>query len=376
MPRRVITYSHTMSLCGGSNEHPEDLALKHAAVLALARSGATAKARERYCDLGLGEVARSAVSAALYTDIATLNARIAKDLALAAGSDERKGLLAEAATRYRRIFEESGEYYPGVNAATLTFLSGEAEEAKKLAASVRAICVRRIAEGREDGYYIQASLAEASVVAGDEPAATEALAAAYRAADAKPDKVATTRKQLRVLSVTTGTPPAFIETLRPGAILHYAGHMIGPRLSETQVAALIPRIENILARHEVAAGFGSLASGGDIVIAEALLARGANLELVFPFRVEEFREISVRPGGKSWLERFDHCLARARWITFATEDSYLGDDQLFTYTSWLGIGLALQRARALDADARLLAIWDGRGAGGPLGDAGTADNKK
>ena len=53
-----------------------------APVLALARSGATAKARERYLELGLGDVSRAAVSASLYTDIKSLDARIAKDLAL------------------------------------------------------------------------------------------------------------------------------------------------------------------------------------------------------------------------------------------------------------------------------------------------------
>jgi tetratricopeptide repeat protein/adenylate/guanylate cyclase family protein len=356
----------------GLDEHPEDPALKHAAVLALARSGATAKAHERYGELLLGEVPRAAVSAALSTDIAALGARIAKDLALAASPENRKGLLVDAAVRYRRIFEESGEYYPGVNAATLTLLAGETTEARALAVSVRAICEKRIAEGGEDGYYVQASLAEASLVAGDQAGAADALAEARRATDAKADALATTRKQLRLLCAATGTAPALLDALRPAAVLHYAGHMIGPRLSEAQARALAPRIDAILAQREVGVGFGSLASGGDIVIAEGLLTRGADLELVFPFCLGEFREVSVRPAGRSWLERFECCLARARSITFATDDSFLGDDYLFTYASRLGIGLALQRAHSLDTEARLLAIWDGGGAGGRLGVAGTA----
>jgi len=356
----------------GLDAYPEDAALKHAAVLALARSGATTTARERYAELGLGEVPRAAVSAELHTDIAALGARIAKDLALAAGPESRRGLLIEAARRYRHVFDETGDYYPGVNAATLMLLAGWAPEAKALAASVQQICERRIAEGREHGYYVRASLAEASLVAGDEAAAAAALVAARRAAGADHDALATTRKQLRLLCAATGTAPALLDALRPGAVLHYAGHMIGPRLSEAQAGALAPRIDTILAQREVAVGFGSLASGGDIVIAEALLRRGGDLELVFPFCLEEFREVSVRPAGAGWLERFDRCLARARSITFATDDAFLGDDYLFTYASRLGIGLTLQRARSLDAEARLLAIWDGAAAGGRLGVAGTA----
>jgi hypothetical protein len=62
----------------GLEQHPQDPALKLAAVLALARSGATAKARERYLELGLCNVSRAEVPDSLYTDIKSLDARIAK----------------------------------------------------------------------------------------------------------------------------------------------------------------------------------------------------------------------------------------------------------------------------------------------------------
>jgi tetratricopeptide repeat protein len=354
----------------GLDEHPQDLALKHLAVLALARSGATMQARQRYREFGLAELRRAAVSAELFTDIASLDARIAKDIALSASPEHRAGLLAEAAEGYRKVFEATQDYYPGVNAATLALLAGQRDRAQALAASVRTICERQIAQGRERGYYIWAALAEASLVAGDEAMATDALAEACGAAGATADALATTRKQLRLLCAATGRSEQLLEALRPKSVLHYAGHMIGPRFSERQAVALMPRIEAILSRHQVAAATGSLASGADIMIAEALLKRGADLQLVFPFRLDEFREVSVRPAGDSWLERFDRVLAQARSRVFATEDSYLGDDYLFTYVSWLSIGAALQRARALDSEARLLAIWDG--AGGPTGAAGTA----
>ena len=356
----------------GLDEHPRDLALKHAALLALARSGATAKARERYLELGLGDVSRDAVSASLYTDIKSLDARIAKDLAYAASVDKRSELLSNAAARYRKIFDETGDYYPGVNAATLALLAGDTPDAKILATSVKTICEQRVTAGLERGYYVWATLAEASLIAGDEAAAAEALVQAKSAADAKPDALATTRKQLRLLCAATGIPQSCLDTLRPAIVIHYSGHMIGRRLSEAQAAALAPHIDVFLSQRQVGVGFGSLASGADILIAEALLKRGADLELVFPFRLDEFCEISVRPAGESWIGRFERCLRRARSKTFATDDSYLGDDYLFTYATWLGTGLALQRAQSLDTEARRLAIWDGGGAGGPVGAAGTA----
>src|SRR5215469_17944300 len=160
----------------GLDEHPQDPTLKHAAVLALARSGATLKARERYREFGLGDVPRGSISQSLYTDIASLDARIAKDLALAAGPGNRRELLTKAATRYREIYEETGDYYPGVNAGTLALLTGCATEAKALGASVRTICERLIGEGLERGYYVWATLAEASLIVNDEAAAAQALA--------------------------------------------------------------------------------------------------------------------------------------------------------------------------------------------------------
>ena len=123
----------------GLEENPEDPALKHAAVLALARSGATLQARQLYRELALHTVPRNAVSRALQIDIAALDARITKDLALAASARERNLLLTEAAARYRQIFDETGDYYPAINAATLLRLAGNTAEARALAVSVGAI---------------------------------------------------------------------------------------------------------------------------------------------------------------------------------------------------------------------------------------------
>ena len=46
-------------------------------------------------------------------------------------------------------------------------------------------------------------------------------------------------------------------------------------------------------------------------------------------------------------------------MRFATEDAYLGDDQLFTYSSSLAMGLASLCALHLHAPLMQLAVWDG-----------------
>src|ERR1700688_3424050 len=67
----------------GLAEHPDDVWLKHRAVLALARAGATEQAARRFDEYGLGAVEHEE------EDIAALRARIAKDVALA-GAGERR----------------------------------------------------------------------------------------------------------------------------------------------------------------------------------------------------------------------------------------------------------------------------------------------
>src|SRR5256885_11545823 len=66
----------------GLEEHPGDVPLQHRAVLALARAGATGHAAERFAQYGLADVATE--------DVRALEARIAKDTALAAEGDERR----------------------------------------------------------------------------------------------------------------------------------------------------------------------------------------------------------------------------------------------------------------------------------------------
>ena len=98
----------------GLAERPDDLWLKHRAVLALARAGATDEAARRFDEYGLAGIPDE--------DVAALKARIAKDLALRARGGERRRLAARAAELYGAVFTETGGYYPAINAATLTGL--------------------------------------------------------------------------------------------------------------------------------------------------------------------------------------------------------------------------------------------------------------
>ena len=343
----------------GLDEHPQDVWLAHRAVLALAKAGATARAGHEFTRLGLDGSAEP--------DIAALAARIAKDQAFAAPPARRGQLLARAADLYEAVHRQGGGYYPAVNAASLRLLANQPEAAERLAREVLALCVA----GSDEAYYRAASEAEAALVLGDVESARAAL---VRAAQVGRDHAAraATRKQLRRLCAARGLPDDLLAPLAPPMVIHYTGHMIAAegasgRFPAGNQAAVAAAIAGLLARHDAGFGYGALASGADILFAEALLARGAELHVVLPFERDEFVGVSVAPAGADWVQRFETCLARASSVSFATDDRHLGHEWIFAYGSFLAMGLACLRADFLDAPVRQLAVWDGQESTGVAG---------
>ena len=113
---------------------------------------------------------------------------------------------------------------------------------------------------------------------------------------------------------------------------------------------------------EVGAGFGygSLAAGADILFAEELLRRGAELHVTLPFDTEDFKAVSVAPAGADWLSRFELCLKAATSVQYSSTDRYLGDGILFAFGSRVAMGSAILRARHLTAPLRQLVVYDGQ----------------
>lgn len=324
-------------------ERPDDLWLKHRAVLALARAGSTGEAARHFEAYGLGGVEDE--------DVAALEARIAKDQAVAAG-----GGFGRAARLYEAIFRRTGGYYTAVNAATMCMLDGQAARAAELALEARTA----LRQSGDNLYYAAATDVEVALILGERELAEETLVLARELNAGDYSALATTRRQLRLLIAATGDPEELLDPLSGPGVLHYCGHRIGgarfPFADEPWVAA---RIAAELEHLSPGFGYGSLANGADILFAEELVRRGAELHVVVPFARDEFVRASVADGGEAWVARFEDCMAAATSITYATDDAFLGEDVLFRYASELAMGMALQRASWLDAPATQLAVWDG-----------------
>ena len=346
----------------GLAEHPGDVWLAHRAVLALARAGSTDEAARRFEAHGLG--------AREEEDVAALRARIAKDVALAESGPARAREAARSAELYGAIFARTGGYYPGVNAATLSLLAGDAARARSVAADV----LDRLATDGDESYYAAATEAEAQLLLGRPDAARAAVTRAAALHGGDYGAVATTRRQLRLVCDAVGVDAAVLSALAGPAVAHFCGHRIAApgadgRFPSEQEAPVARAIAEELDRRPVGIAYGSLASGADILWAEALLERGSELHVQLPFAREEFVRTSVASSGAGWVERFERCLSAAATVGYATDDAFLGDDVLYRYGSELSMGLALLRARFLDAEVRQLAVWDGRPARGAAGTA-------
>ncbi len=359
----------------GLEQHPESRELQYRAILNLSRTGANRRARELW--------ARYHLKATLDTDlpppkleenIAALGARLDREEAYASAAGERVAKLKKAAEHYDSIYRRSASTFLGINAAVLHELSGSSARAKEIAERIVAACSAAKPRSQEDAYQLAADRAAASLLLDDLPDARATIArAAALATNAA--SVASTRKQLILISAYKAIGREIIAPLRNRNVIHYTGHMIAPegapgRFPAHAEALVAQRIKAELAAHNVGYGYGSLASGADTLIVEALLERGAAVDVVLPFGAQAFQKESVANGGQGWLERFEKCLRRVQQsgrVVYATDGDYVGDAEVFAYTSRLAMGLALLRAQQLSSEAMQLAVWDGRETAGKAG---------
>lgn len=321
-------------------------------ILALARMGEVRRA--------LGEADRFGLGNRNDEDSVAMRARLLKDLALSEGGQTTLGMLRDARDAYRRAHLVDGGYYSAINAATLSLLAGEDDEARGLAEMV----LRDPRVSSPENYYAAASAVEALLLLERFEDASFILDRALAFPDADVSKRATTLRQILSLTRVLPNPAAvstMIERLRPPPVLFFAGHLFRADLAvEAKQRAAI---DAALDETQVIAGYGALAAGADILFAEALLDRGIQLNVVLPFALEDFVKESVIPFGDPWIARFEKTLAGAESIAYASDAAFAGDSGQFGYGNEFAMGLACLRANHLCTDAVLMAVWDEKQAG-------------
>jgi hypothetical protein len=166
-------------------------------------------------------------------------------------------------------------------------------------------------------------------------------------------------RQFTLILEETGSASAWLDEFRPPRSLNFAGHLgVAPDHSP----ALQTQVADWMAEQNIGFGFGALAAGADIVIAEALLARGGELHVILPIGVEAFIAQSVAPYDPAWGERFEKCLDAATSLQCVTSLSGAYEPLATQLAADVAMGAAVLNARRLQGAAcQLLVIDDGPG---------------
>lgn len=355
----------------GLRRQPLDRELLYLSSLALARGGNSPKAAE-YLEMLLNDpdLDRDLRSAAF-----SLRGRLAKDRYQRTREASLKTRLAqESAQLYELAHALTRKSFPGINAATMTLLAGEPGKARALAATVIGAAQ---AELRQPGcgadYWLLATLGEAHLLLHEPDAAVAWYRQAVEQAAGKIGDIAAMRRNLRLLEGHVPIATAIWEAFQVGAVVVAAGHMIDhptrpgegkpPRFpADPELERRVGQaIREELERLHAAVGYCSAACGTDLLFAEKMLERGAELHIVLPFDRDDFYRTSVDHGRDErvgWRQRADAVLARAAEIHYATKEKFLGDEVLFEFVNDFMQGLAVLRANQLGIEPFALGVVD------------------
>src|SRR5262249_47970039 len=107
---------------------PDDPRVRYLQSLAMARLGEPEAALDLYERNRVAEIGSE--------DAVALRGRLYKDLAVRSQGTERVDLFHQSSKAYRQAYQLSDGYFSGINAATTSFLAGDTEEARELAAAI------------------------------------------------------------------------------------------------------------------------------------------------------------------------------------------------------------------------------------------------
>ena len=337
--------------------HPHDAELLYWGALAHARSGATHAARAL-----LDRAEAASPDSNRLTDILSLRGRLWKDAYHRAPEGPGAMALAKRARdEYLANYEREHDPFPGINAATLSWVLSDRRQAQRLA---KEVADRLAHQAAPRNFWDIATAGEAQLLLGQFDQARESYAAACRAAAGDAGSIATMRRQVNLLARALPEAREIARVLPVPDVIAFAGHMVDvpgrpvPRFPPALAPAVRAALQEQLAALHQPIVYTSAACGADLLFIEAALERGAEVNVVLPFDRDDFLRTSVAVGGDEWIARFELALTRATRVIMATEESYLGDDVLFEHAAMLLEGFTVLRASQLETNPAMLCVID------------------
>lgn len=312
-------------------------------VQSLASAGNTVLARRQFDELAPAPAQRD-------SRWFTLLGRLEKDLGLRAGASARQHFLT-AAESYLQAWQLKPDSYPAINAATLFLLAGDREQSMHWAQQALRLASATQLSDEAERYFLHATIAEASLLLGDEAGLRQALAAANQLLPGDYLRRQVTLRQLRrVCAVLDVSPESLRELCLPPLI--FVGRD-GP-LEQTPPEKFQLQDADALPAHAVL--FASLSDVLDLSVIEPLMRQGRSLFISLPFSANAMIEHTHRRYGAAWGQRLESCLAGAQRVS--TNRGYLESEMPWSALQARrgALGLALLWASRSDGEYQSLRI--------------------
>lgn len=313
--------------------------------------------------------------------------------------------LREAIEPYATGFrKDPRHYYSGINAVALMhvlryLIGGESleETAKRqeMEGGVR-WAIKSALEKNPRDYWARVTLADLELLTGEKPVIERAYRAAVAVAEKDRFALDSSRRQLHFLKDLLfrptevdaalkifdreldrlGAPTVQNKPWTPRLVFLFSGHMIDtpdrkePRFPADKeplaAKALAAQLERLGAGLEDVALCGG-ACGGDLLFAEACLARGLRLVMYIPLTEPEFLQASVTFAGDGWRDRYYQVKAHPLTKLLVMPDELgplpKGADPFARNNVW-----QLYTALTYGPEkVRFLCLWNRQGGDGPGG---------
>lgn len=304
--------------------------------------------------------------------------RLYKEMWLLEGGEQTDHpSLRTSRNLYLKAFLKSHGYYSGINAATMSAVVGDWDNAEKLARRVMKICQEQIEKGGGRGPWLHATIGEAGTLLGEEETSLRAYRRARDEAHGNLSEIASMRRQLKLLRRVSPLAEELLAELKVPPVAAFVGHMLDhpgrrrPRLPSACAPAVKEAIAEALSESGSLIGYSSAACGSDLLFLECMQNSRGETNVILPFAQEDFFATSVAYAGEEWIDRARSAMEHSTSVEEAGRGSYRGDDLLFTHANRIILGKAILRSRLLETQPLLLSVWDGRSRGEPGGTSET-----
>ncbi|MEQ1587573.1 MAG: TRAFs-binding domain-containing protein [Cyclobacteriaceae bacterium] len=257
---------------------------------------------------------------------------------------------------YSKNFSITKNYYTGINAATMSAIAGKAVQGREIASAVIALI-----ESTANSVWEFATLGEAYLLIKNRDRSVEYYIKARQAAGNDWGKVLSIHNQLWLLNHYVPVPKEIFRIFAPPIVMAFAGHMIDapnrttPRFPSEIEAKVKDAIKSAIRTLNASIGYCSLACGGDILFAEAMVEEGGEVHVLMPFNENDFTHTSLAFAGEHWVNRFE-ALQTKYPSTFITHDHYGGNDDLFSLLGKVIFGAAILRSQTYHQEPFLLTV--------------------